>query len=528
MRAVLTSAVALILVASVAAQPHLTPQGNSSIQTNPAVIGGTMNFTVNGQPNALWLVAVDIAPGSINVGIGTVYIALSPFWFTPLSAFAGTAPPLGGSGTLTLPVPIAGTDGTAIYVQVLATDGAGIAFSNAKSIVFSDPDSYDATSTVMTEARAFHRCEVLPNGAYLAIGGGAGQFLSPVATAGCDRYDPYLRTWTADAPMSTPRTLHTCTTLQDGRILATGGSITGGIGLGSTEIYDPATSTWSAGPALNSSLPANACLPQPSVNARIAHAATLLNDGRVLITGGTSSFNTPVGSTNYFCIFEGALDTAEVFDPTTNTSTPLPAMNARRFAHAQVLLTDGRVLITGGVRGGQSLFGVAAPLYAQTDEIFDPTTNTFSPVPAMSVPRVTHTLNVMSDGRVMGIGGAGGTLVVSLASTEIFNPATNTWSAGPAIPGATQGIALHATTNLPDGSLYVAGGAFGAVGSFNALDLAWRYTVTGGFTMLANLPTARQAPTGVWTPEGVLIVGGGGGGGMGATVDTSSIWTPPL
>ena len=42
----------------------------------------------------------------------------------------------------------------------------------------------------------------------------------------------------------------------------------------STEIYDPVTNTWSSGPGL----------PNP----RVAHSATLMGDGRVLITGGIS------------------------------------------------------------------------------------------------------------------------------------------------------------------------------------------------------------------------------------------------
>ena len=58
--------VVLVLAISVLGQPHLSPQGNCSIQTTPAVIGGAMTFTVNGQPGAPWLVAVDIIPGASN------------------------------------------------------------------------------------------------------------------------------------------------------------------------------------------------------------------------------------------------------------------------------------------------------------------------------------------------------------------------------------------------------------------------------------------------------------------------------
>jgi hypothetical protein len=53
-------------------------------------------------------------------------------------------------------------------------------------------------------------------------------------------------------------------------------------------------------------------------------------------------------------------------------------MSAARMAHTAVLLGDGRVLLVGGIRGGQTIFGVGAPLYEQTADLFDPATNMFT------------------------------------------------------------------------------------------------------------------------------------------------------
>jgi hypothetical protein len=79
----------------------------------------------------------------------------------------------------------------------------------------------------------------------------------------------------------------------------------------------------------------------PMNYARRQHNATLLPDGKILVTGGTSSpgFNDPSDS-----VFA-----AEVFDPQSETWTILPSCRERRLYHSTaLLLPDGRVLSAGG------------------------------------------------------------------------------------------------------------------------------------------------------------------------------------
>jgi hypothetical protein len=67
--------------------------------------------------------------------------------------------------------------------------------------------------------------------------------------------------------------------------------------------------------------------------ARSAHAATVLPDGKVLITGGGF----------------GTSQSSELYDPATATFSPIGSMRARRGGHTATLLQDGTVLIAGGL-----------------------------------------------------------------------------------------------------------------------------------------------------------------------------------
>ena len=66
--------------------------------------------------------------------------------------------------------------------------------------------------------------------------------------------------------------------------------------------------------------------------ARTGHTATLLLNGKVLITGGSKE--RPAS--------------AELFDPVTNTFTRTGNMTTGRFGNSATLLADGRVLVVGG------------------------------------------------------------------------------------------------------------------------------------------------------------------------------------
>ncbi|MDP6824221.1 MAG: protein kinase, partial [Dehalococcoidia bacterium] len=118
-------------------------------------------------------------------------------------------------------------------------------------------------------------------------------------------------TWGFGPAMNEARAEHASLTLNDGRILATGGR--GGVS--SCDIYDPVSGKWTSTGAMST--------------ARSWHNATLLGDGRVLVSGGYTD-DSPVAS-------------AEIFSPGDDLWTELPRMQEARSEHTSEVLDDGRV-----------------------------------------------------------------------------------------------------------------------------------------------------------------------------------------
>jgi uncharacterized repeat protein (TIGR01451 family) len=196
--------------------------------------------------------------------------------------------------------------------------------------------------------------------------------------ASAEIYDPALGTWSPTASMSIVRGQHTATLLSDGRVLVSGGPEEGGISPpppSSAEIYDPVLGTWSlTGPM--------------SADHRL-HTATLLPDGRVLVSGG-------------FTFVRVVSASAEIFDPALGTWSLTGSMSAERAQHTATLLPDGRVLVSGG--------------RLASAEIYDPALGTWSLTASMNTSRSRHTATLLPDGRVLVSGGA-----ESSAGEEVFS-----------------------------------------------------------------------------------------------------------
>ncbi|CAF3744959.1 unnamed protein product [Rotaria sp. Silwood1] len=70
-------------------------------------------------------------------------------------------------------------------------------------------------------------------------------------------------------------------------------------------------------------------------SARYDHTASVLTNGKVLVTGGQNGIS--------------SLNSAKLYDPSTGTWTMTGSMNYARYLHAASVLTNGKVLVTGGL-----------------------------------------------------------------------------------------------------------------------------------------------------------------------------------
>lgn len=227
------------------------------------------------------------------------------------------------------------------------------------------------------------------------------------------------------------------------------------------------------------------------------HTATQLSDGTVLVVGGVNGSGT-------------FLDTSAIYNPADLSWTAVGALTQGvRASHRATLLNDGTVLVTGGWNNSGTVY--------KTAELYDPTAKTWSKTTNdMGVTRFWHAATLLSNGKVLVTGGydTGGFAPVNNA--EVYNPADQTWTATTGDMNSKR--ALHTATLLDNGKVLVAGGDKGSASTTTGADLydpgtnAW--TATGAMLSSREYHTATKLANGK-----VLVAGGDGFDGM-----TASYW----
>ncbi|MEO8440219.1 MAG: kelch repeat-containing protein, partial [Spartobacteria bacterium] len=235
-----------------------------------------------------------------------------------------------------------------------------------------------------------------------------------------------------------PRYYQTATLLQDGKVLVTAGADDTG-SIATAELYDPATRSWTATGSL--------------VHARFLHTATLLPDGQVLVAGGVDN--------------TGDFASAELYDPATGTWTETGSLTDARKQHTATLLANGKVLVAGGDNNSSGIVYASAELY-------DPATGVWTNTGSLATARRFHTATLLPNGKILAAGGRtnGGAFQ---ASAELYDPASGTWTDTASFATARE---LQSATLLPNGRVLLAGG-LGS--SFNALASVELYDVGLGF-----------------------------------------------
>ncbi len=317
------------------------------------------------------------------------------------------------------------SQGRALHNSVRLPSGKVLVF-------YSTADLYDPATGVFTRIGALRfqhglaaTATLLNDGRVLIVGGQNAQ-------NSAELYDPVSGTFVTTGGPAIPRYFHTATLLSDGRVLVTGGAI-GDISqpnvvtaTAAAEIYDPRTGVFTATGSL-------------AVD-RIRATATLLLDGRVLVTGGRNRSSVP------------GVTSAEIFDPAAGKFSPTGAMQLLHYDHFAVLLASGNVLVGGGV-------GVSET----PAEEFDPQAGTFARKGSLDIDRQDATATLLPSGQVLVAGGFSLAFnAVAINSALLYSPAT-----GQFVPTGSMGSArnLHRATLLLDGRVLVTGGMNAAAAS---------------------------------------------------------------
>ena len=276
--------------------------------------------------------------------------------------------------------------------------------------------TFDWLDDLRPDRRRYHTALPLPGGDVLLVS---------EASMTVERYDVRNQTFAVVGNLLTLRNGPSITKLNDGRVLIAGGW-SGSVIYDKAEIFDPET------------LLSTEVFSAMAGGGRYSHSATLLRDGRVLLTGGANALS-------------GALATAEVFDPATNTFAAVGSMLTGRRFHTSTLLPSGQVVVAGGAGG------VDGTLVFDSAELFDPVAGTFVLTGSLAEARNEQTATLLADGTVLQVGGspAVGPFV---PSAEVYYPTPRagalrlTFESGPGAVG-TVGQPLPAmTVQLRDGN----------------------------------------------------------------------------
>jgi hypothetical protein len=317
--------------------------------------------------------------------------------------------------------------------------------------------SFSPTAENMLYARAAHTATKLLNGKVLIVGGLIATGGAGLATA--EVYDPASNTFHATGNMHDERLGQVATRLQGGNVLVAGGSSVGQMGvlpLSTVEIYVTRTGAFRA----------TGSLLTPG-----AESATLLPNGKVLVTSGTAG---------------------ELFNPATQAFAQTAVSMTAEHDNA-TLLTDGRVLVA----GNGSLLGNPADLY-------DWATDSFSSTGDQPFVMLGTAATLLNNKRVLFSGG----YAFRLESDRLvlYRPGAKSF----ALIGTPSGQSSltvprvqHTATKLPNGKVLIAGGwsqscnPSCADGTITVFDTAELFDpVTGTSTLVAGkMGTPRYGQT---------------------------------
>jgi N-acetylneuraminic acid mutarotase len=224
---------------------------------------------------------------------------------------------------------------------------------------------------------------------------------------------------------------------------------------------------------------------------RCYHSAILLSNGEVLVSGGVNSL--------YSTTDTNTITASEIYNPTTGTWTAAGSLNLSRAESATILLANGEVLTVGGYNNT----GDDNPnTYLTSAELFSSTTGKWSLTTSL-----TGNLGLPATPPML----TNGDVLIANAA-QFYDPTTATWTATAALPTITwaptrasllaNGNVLGTGNECKSSKTYNCGGAPRAIAFLYSFS-ANSWAETGAM----NYP--RFSHTMTLLPSGKVLVTGG-------------------
>jgi N-acetylneuraminic acid mutarotase len=346
----------------------------------------------------------------------------------------------------------------------------------------------DNTWTVITNtpsAREFHTA-VWTGSEMIVWGGYDGS--NDVNTGG--RYNPGTDSWTRTSTTNAPSPRERHTAVWTGSEMIVWGGWDESVYFNTGGRYNPSTDSWIATSTANAPL------------GRIAHTAVWSGSEMIVWGGVDSTFND--------------LNTGGRYNPGTDSWTATSIINAptARSGHGTVWTTS-EMIVWGGYDGTS---------YLNTGGRYNPGTDSWTATSIINAPtaRSGHG-TVWTTSEMIAWGGYDGSNYLNTGGR--YNPGTDSWTATSIVNAPT---ARYRYTAVWTGSEMIIWGGY-AIG-IGILNTGGRYnpdTDSWTATSTTNAPDARHSHTAVWTGS-EMIIWGGYSSSVGGDLDTGGRYNPSM
>lgn len=535
--------VAAATLAAVSWSTPLFAQDNatSCLMTSGDIIGGSITFAMTDltpSSNVYVLASLSLAnpPGNFflrdTYGTGDNNDVLAITGGPSFAAIIPGTSTAGGTFNFTAAIPGTLPLDIKVYFQGLTQHAAAGAalfqdFSNWRVATMNNSDRWQSACTdfpVPSANLGWAVKELGPNGLpkELIICGGGPALLTDENTPypTLDEiwvYDVAQETHTVVGNLITSRAFHQVTKLNDGRFL-----VTGGINFDPSQVNPPFyTDVLDTAEIIDLSS-GSAVVTQVTMNEhRAGNTATVItagvHAGEVLVAGGTEGN----GSNQLFDVddlLETSLSSTEYFDPVTNSFSNGPDMQEPKAGASAVTLSDGRILVAGGITW-DIIIGIVVPSFSDRANFYNPTSDTFNTEIGMRDARALFGIVELDNGNFLLAGGAGGNIlsIGPISDAEVFNPNNFTFTSTANMPNAA---AFPGMVALPGDRAMVVGGAIGDLDDpIPVADVnVW---FNGLWTPVQDLLITHAGGVTSYLDDGTVYMGGGESGTV-ATIEVET------